>query len=130
LFSGHVLTGFFNAMARWGWIAARDGGGALAIGIPKVIVWWLVLTAIGGFVLARTRRGNWILAAGGDVFLRRRTRACRSRAVKISLFIVTALCAALFAVLQVADAGSAAADRGLQKRIRGTIIAAVIGAAC
>ncbi len=23
LFSGHVLTGFFNAMAHWGWIAAR-----------------------------------------------------------------------------------------------------------
>src|SRR5262249_8247225 len=45
LFSGYVLTGFFNAMARWGWIAARDGGGALAIGVPKVVVWWLVLTA-------------------------------------------------------------------------------------
>jgi simple sugar transport system permease protein len=65
LFSGHVLTGLFNAMARWGWIAAKDGGSALAIGVPKVVVWWLVLTAIGGFVLARTRRGNWILAVGG-----------------------------------------------------------------
>src|SRR3954452_8416803 len=46
LFSGHVLAGLFNAMARWGWIAARDGGSALAIGVPKVIVWWLLLTAI------------------------------------------------------------------------------------
>src|SRR5262244_2988613 len=112
LFSGHVLTGFFNAMAQWGWIAARDGGGALAIGVPKVVVWWLVLTAIGGFVLARTRRGNWILAVGGDANAAKNTGVPVAR-VKVSLFVVTALCSALFAVLQVADAGSAAADRGL-----------------
>jgi simple sugar transport system permease protein len=125
LFSGHVLTGLFNALARWGWIAARDGGGALAIGVPKVVVWWLALTAIGGFVLARTRRGNWILAVGGDVIAAKNTGVPVAR-VKISLFVVTALCAALFAVLQVADAGSAAADRGLQKEFE-AIIAAVIG---
>ena len=125
LFSGHVLTGLFNAMARWGWIAARDGGGALAIGVPKVVVWWLALTAIGGFVLARTRRGNWILAVGGDANAAKNTGVPVAR-VKVSLFVVTALCAALFAVLQVADAGSAAADRGLQKEFE-AIIAAVIG---
>src|SRR5437762_1819066 len=125
LFSGHVLTGVFNAMAGWGWIAARDGGEALAVGIPKVIVWWLLLTVIGGFVLARTRRGNWILAVGGDATAAKNTGVPVAR-VKISLFVVTALCAALFAVLQVADAGSAAADRGLQKEFE-AIIAAVIG---
>jgi simple sugar transport system permease protein len=125
LFSGHVLTGLFNALARSGWIAARDGGTALAIGVPKVVVWWLVLTAIGGFVLARTRRGNWILAVGGDPNAAKNTGVPVAR-VKISLFVVTALCAALFAVLQVADAGSAAADRGLQKEFE-AIIAAVIG---
>jgi simple sugar transport system permease protein len=38
LFQGHVLTGVFNAMAHAGWIAARDDGTALAIGVPKVIV--------------------------------------------------------------------------------------------
>ena len=103
LFSGHVLTGVFNAMAGWGWIAARDGG----------------------FVLARTRQGNWILAVGGDATAAKNTGVPVAR-VKISLFIVTALCAALFAVLQVADAGSAAADRGLQKEFE-AIIAAVIG---
>jgi simple sugar transport system permease protein len=125
LFSGHVLTGLFTTLSQWGWIAARDGGGALAIGIPKVIVWWLVLTAIGGFVLARTRRGNWILAAGGDANAAKNTGVPVAR-VKVTLFVVTALCAAVFAVLQVADAGSAAADRGLQKEFE-AIIAAVIG---
>ena len=38
----------------------------------------------------------------------------------------TAFCACLFAVLQVCDVGSAAADRGLQKEFE-AIIAAVIG---
>jgi simple sugar transport system permease protein len=125
LFAGHVLTGLFDAMAQWGWIAARDGGGALAIGVPKVIVWWIVLTALGGFVLAHTRRGNWILAVGGDPNAAKNTGVPVAR-VKIGLFIVTALCSCLFAVLQVADAGSAAADRGLQKEFE-AIIAAVIG---
>src|SRR5262249_38521976 len=125
LFSGHVLTGLFNAMAQWGWIAARDGGGALAIGVPKVIVWWLLLTAIGGFVLARTRRGNWILAVGGDANAAKNTGVPVAR-VKISLFVVTALCSALFAVLQVADAGSAAAARGPPEGV-GAVIAAVVG---
>ena len=125
LFSGHVLKGLFDAMARWGWIAARDGGGALAVGVPKVILWWIALTALGGFVLARTRRGNWILAVGGDANAAKNTGVPVAR-VKVSLFVVTALCSALFAVLQVADAGSAAADRGLQKEFE-AIIAAVIG---
>ena len=125
LFSGHVLTRFFDAMSSFGWIAGKDGGGALAVGVPKVIVWWLVITAIGGFVLARTRAGNWILAVGGDASAAKNTGVPVAR-VKITLFVVTALCSGLFAVLQVADAGSAAADRGLQKEFE-AIIAAVIG---
>jgi hypothetical protein len=46
--------------------------------------------------------------------------------VKILLFVLMAFFSTLFAVLQVADAGSAAADRGLQKEFE-AIIAAVIG---
>jgi simple sugar transport system permease protein len=46
--------------------------------------------------------------------------------VKILLFMFTALCACLFATLQVCDIGSAAADRGLLKEFE-AIIAAVIG---
>jgi simple sugar transport system permease protein len=112
-------------MSSFGWIAGKDGGGALAVGVPKVIVWWLVITAIGGFVLARTRAGNWILAVGGDASAAKNTGVPVAR-VKITLFVVTALCSGLFAILQVADAGSAAADRGLQKEFE-AIIAAVIG---
>ena len=125
LFQGHVLAGLFDALAHAGLIAARDDGTALAIGVPKVVVWWLVLTAAGAFMLARMRVGNWILAVGGDPNAAKNVGIPVGR-VKIGLFMLTAFCAALFAILQVADAGSAAADRGLQKEFE-AIIAAVIG---
>lgn len=125
LFHGHVLTGLFDSLAAAGWMAARDDGTALAIGVPKVVVWWFLLTAAGAFVLARTRAGNWILAVGGDANAAKNVGIPVAR-VKIGLFMFTAFCATLFAVLQVADAGSAAADRGLQKEFE-AIIAAVIG---
>jgi simple sugar transport system permease protein len=125
LFHGHVLTGLFDSLAAAGWMAARDDGTALAIGVPKVVVWWFLLTAAGAFVLARTRAGNWILAVGGDANAAKNVGIPVAR-VKIALFMFTAFCATLFAVLQVADAGSAAADRGLQKEFE-AIIAAVIG---
>ncbi|MBV7540149.1 ABC transporter permease [Acidovorax sp. sic0104] len=125
LFSGYTLTGVFDSLARMGVIAARDDGTALATGIPKAVIWWLVLTAVGAFVLARTRMGNWIQAVGGDPHAAKNVGIPVAR-VKISLFVVMALCSTVFAVLQVADAGSAAADRGLQKEFE-AIIAAVIG---
>jgi len=125
LFQGHVLVGLFDAMAHAGLIAARDDGTALAIGVPKVVVWWLLLTAAGAFMLAKMRVGNWILAVGGDANAAKNVGIPVGR-VKIGLFMLTAFCAVLFAILQVADAGSAAADRGLQKEFE-AIIAAVIG---
>ena len=125
LFQGHVLSGVFDLLARAGWLAARDDGRALAIGIPKVMVWWMLLTAVGAFMLARTKVGNWILAVGGDPVAAKNVGIPVAK-LKVGLFVLMAFCAALFAVLQVADAGSAAADRGLQKEFE-AIIAAVIG---
>ncbi len=69
--------------------------------------------------------GRWIFAAGGDA-----TAAANSgvpvRRVKLTLFMVTAACAALLAIMQVIDAGSTDARRGFQKEFE-AIIAAVIG---
>lgn len=66
LFQGHAFKGVYNQLAAWGWMAARDDGAALAIGLPKAIIWWLLLTLIGAFTLAKTKLGNWIFAVGGD----------------------------------------------------------------
>jgi simple sugar transport system permease protein len=94
-------------------------------GAPVELLWFVAVAGLGAFVLARTRFGNWILASGGD------TDAARNSGVpvadvKATLFIVTACCAALVAVLTVLDSGSTDARRGFQKEFE-AIIAAVIG---
>jgi simple sugar transport system permease protein len=97
----------------------------LVPGIPKVLLWWLALAVVCAFTLARTRFGNWIFAVGGDANAAKNV-GVPVRRVKISLFVLTAFCSCLYAVLQVCDIGSAAADRGLQAEFE-AIIAAVIG---
>lgn len=125
LFSGTVCDAAFRWMARHDWIRALDDGAPLVRGVPKVLIWWVVLAAVCSFQLTRTRFGNWIFAAGGDAGAARNVGVPVKR-VKVSLFVFTALCAWLFAMLQICDIGSAAADRGLQKEFE-AIIAAVIG---
>jgi len=125
LFSGTFGDGLFRWMAAHGWIHALDDGAPLVRGIPKVLIWWAVLAAACSFQLTRTRFGNWIFAVGGDAGAAKNVGVPVKR-VKVSLFMFTALCAWLFAMLQICDVGSAAADRGLQKEFE-AVIAAVIG---
>jgi simple sugar transport system permease protein len=125
LFSGTVGDAAFRWMAQHDWIRVLDDGTPLVRGVPKVLIWWVVLAAVCSFQLTRTRFGNWIFAAGGDAAAARNVGVPVKR-VKVSLFLFTAFCAWLFAMLQICDIGSAAADRGLQKEFE-AIIAAVIG---
>src|SRR3954467_8269585 len=125
LFSGTVGDRGFSWMASHGWIRALDDGTPLVRGVPKVLVWWAVLAIACSFQLTRTRFGNWIFAVGGDTSAAINVGVPVKR-VKVSLFMFTALCAGLFAMLQLCDIGSAAADRGLQKEFE-AVIAAVIG---
>lgn len=127
LFQGSTLHGLFTWMAHVGVIDTLPDGEPIVAGIPKVLLWWLLVAVAAGFVLSRTRFGNWIFTVGGDAAAAQNV-GVPVRRVKISLFVFTAFCACLFGVLQVADVGSAAADRGLQKEFE-AIIAAVIGGA-
>jgi simple sugar transport system permease protein len=124
-FYGTVGNSFFSWLAQIGWMPALPNGDALINGIPKVIVWWVAMATGASLILARTQFGNWIFAVGGDANAARNV-GVPVKKVKISLFVFTAFCACVFAVLQVCDIGSAAADRGLQKEFE-AIIAAVIG---
>ncbi len=125
LFQGVAFHGLFVSLGHIGVLQTLDDGQPLVPGVPKVLLWWFGLGLAGAFVLAKTRFGNWILAVGGDAAAAKNL-GVPVRRVKISLFILTAFCACLFAVLQVCDIGSAAADRGLEKEFE-AIIAAVIG---
>ncbi|CAG4890378.1 ABC transporter permease [Paraburkholderia gardini] len=124
-FQGVAFKGLFVWLGHIGVVKLLDNGLPLVPGIPKVLLWWFVLAAVCAFILARTRFGNWIFAVGGDANAAKNV-GVPVRRVKILLFVLTAFCACLYAVLQVCDIGSAAADRGLQAEFE-AIIAAVIG---
>jgi simple sugar transport system permease protein len=125
LFQGVAFHRLFTWFGHIGVLKLLDDGQPLVPGLPKVLLWWLAVAVVGAFVLAKTRFGNWIFAAGGDAVAAKNV-GVPIRRVKISLFVLSAFCACLFAVLQVCDIGSAAADRGLEKEFE-AIIAAVIG---
>lgn len=125
LFHGYVGESAAEWLASAGVLDRLDNGAPLVAGIPKVIVWWLLLAVACHYILTRTRIGNWIFASGGDANAAKNVGVPVSQ-VKIGLFMFTAFCATLFATLQVCDIGSAAADRGVQKEFE-AIIAAVIG---
>ena len=125
LFSGDAFTGLFAVLARSGWISSLPNGQPAVPGIPVELLWFTAVTAVGAFVLAQTRFGNWILASGGDAEAARNSGVPVTD-VKAILFIVTACCATLVAILTVLDAGSTDARRGFQKEFE-AIIAAVIG---
>jgi len=124
-FSGDAFPGFFVALAKMGLIETFSNGSPKVPGIPVEILWFIVIAVMATYVLLRTPVGNWIFASGGDA-----NAASNSgvpvRRVKVSLFMVTACCAALVAIITVLDSGSTDARRGFQKEFE-AIIAAVIG---
>jgi simple sugar transport system permease protein len=125
LFSGYVFKGLFNWMGALGWLQMRSDGTPLAPGIPMAVVWWMILTAIGTWILMQTRFGNWIFCSGGDPVAARNVGVPVAK-VKILLFMGTALAATLLATVQVLEAGSADTLRGQMKEFE-AIIAVVIG---
>ena len=125
LFGGNAGEGFFSWMARHHWIDTNEIGQAAIGGVPASILWWIALTIVATWVLLRTRFGNWIFAVGGEETSARNVGVPVDR-VKIILFILTAMSAALFAAIQIMEVGSADTLRGTQKEFD-AIIAVVIG---
>lgn len=124
-FSGDAFTGLFASLAKMGLIENFKNGTPKVPGIPVEILWFIVIALTATYVLLRLPFGNWIFASGGD-----RNAASNSgvpvNKVKVSLFMLTACCAALVAIITVIDAGSTDARRGFQKEFE-AIIAAVVG---
>lgn len=125
VFSGDAFSGLFATLAEMGIVETFKNGSPKVPGIPVELIWFLGLVIVASYILLGTQVGNWIFASGGD-----KNAASNSgvpvRKVKIGLFMLTAACAALLAILQVMDAGSTDARRGFMKEFE-AIIAAVIG---
>ncbi|WP_417263462.1 ABC transporter permease [Celeribacter sp.] len=125
LFSGDAFTGLFAKFAEMGLIETFKNGTPKVPGIPVEILWFIAMALICTYILLRTPVGNWIFATGGDANAAQNS-GVPVKHVRISLFMVTAMAAALVAIITVIDAGSTDARRGFMKEFE-AIITAVIG---
>src|SRR3954466_2743167 len=89
------------------------------------VIWWIIITVLGTWVLARTRVGNWIFGVGGDANAARNVGVPVAR-VKIGLFMTTSFVAALTGVMIALRLASAQAGQGVGEEFE-YIIAAVVG---
>jgi simple sugar transport system permease protein len=89
------------------------------------VVWWIAIAALATWVLSRTRVGNWIFGVGGDQTAARNV-GVPVRKVKIGLFMVVSMCAALVGIMITLRLGSVQAGQGIGEEFN-YIIAAVAG---
>jgi simple sugar transport system permease protein len=92
---------------------------------PIEILWALALVVLATWLLLGTSFGNWIFGVGGDANAARNTGVPVMR-VKILLFIGTAVCSCLLAMIQVVTFTNADVLRG-QTQEFSAIVAAVVG---
>jgi simple sugar transport system permease protein len=92
---------------------------------PIEIIWALALVALATWLLLGTSFGNWIFGVGGDANAARNTGVPVTR-VKILLFVGTAVCACLLAIIQVVSFTNADVLRGQGSEFY-AIVAAVVG---
>jgi ribose/xylose/arabinose/galactoside ABC-type transport system permease subunit len=117
-----IYTNFTDAHAA----ALRAAGKPVPTNVLReTVMWWLIVAAVGAYVLAKTRWGNWIFAVGGNKDAARAIGVPANR-VKIGLFVVVGLCAALSGTLVALRYGTVQADQGTGLEFE-FIIAAVVG---
>jgi simple sugar transport system permease protein len=102
--------------------ATALGGGQL---FPIEILWALALVVLATWLLLGTSFGNWIFGVGGDANAARNIGVPVAR-VKILLFIGTAVCSCLLAIIQDMTFTDADVLRGQGNEFF-AIVAAVIG---
>jgi len=93
--------------------------------LSVTVAWWLGVTAVGAWVLARTRFGNWIFSAGGDPVAARNIGVPVAR-TKIMLFMSTSAVAALWGVMTAINLRGIQSNEGVGREFE-FIIAAVVG---
>jgi simple sugar transport system permease protein len=89
------------------------------------VLWWIGLTLVGAWLLAKTRFGNWIYSAGGDPMAARNVGVPVAR-TKITLFMMTSGVAALMGIIEALELRSMQASEGIWKEFI-FIICAVVG---
>jgi simple sugar transport system permease protein len=99
--------------------------GSLPSGYSTAIIWFIIVTILGTWILSRTTFGNWIFASGGDANAARNVGVPVDR-TKVLMFLSTALAAALVGIISFTQASSAVSEQGVGYEFF-YIIAAVVG---
>jgi len=94
-------------------------------GFAVAVVWWVGLTLVGAWVLARTRFGNWIFGAGGDPVAARNVGVPVAR-TKVILFMATSTIASLWGIMTAVALRGMQSNEGVGREFE-FIIAAVVG---
>ncbi|MGZ4656869.1 MAG: ABC transporter permease [Blastococcus sp.] len=110
------------ASAEWVFASRVRLGG---VEFRVAIVWWIVFTALAGYVLLRTRFGNWVFATGGDEVAARNV-GVPARRTTITLFLTTATAAWFVGTTLAVRLTSVQANAGIGQELI-YIVAAVIG---
>jgi simple sugar transport system permease protein len=90
-----------------------------------IILWWLALTVVFGFVLHATRYGNWIFAMGGDEVSARNAGIPTDR-LRIALFVLSSTAASFVGMCGAILFNSAQVSGGMNY-IFNTIVSIVVG---
>jgi simple sugar transport system permease protein len=114
------LDGFDSAKAVF---ASSFTLGSVEIKVP--VVFWFVLTAIGGVILLRTHYGSWIFSVGGDAAAARAI-GVPVTATKVAVFMTVGFCAWLLGMHNLFNYNNVQSGQGVGNEFI-YIIAAVIG---
>jgi simple sugar transport system permease protein len=100
--------------------------GPLLAGFRMSMVWFFVIGALGTFLLARTRFGNWVQARGQNEQAARNLGVPVDR-LTIYLFMLTSALAAVTGVIQVARFSSVDALRGEGMELQAVAVTVIGG---
>jgi simple sugar transport system permease protein len=89
------------------------------------VLWWIGITIVGAWLLAKSRFGNWIYSAGGDALAARNVGVPVAR-TKITLFMMTSATAALMGIIEAMELRSMQSKEGIGLEFI-FIICAVVG---
>jgi ribose transport system permease protein len=110
-----------NKASTFNWL----GQNSSVLGIPNPVTVFVIVAIVLGFVLARTRFGRYIYAAGGN------PEAARLSGIRVgwvisATLVVGALCAALAGVIGASVSGAGQANPGGTESLPLSAIAAVV----
>ena len=103
------------------------GGGAWVFGIANPVLYMIVLALITGFILRWTRFGRHIFAIGGNEHAATLT-GVPVRQIKVAVYMISALSAALAGIIQTGWLGAVTTNIGTGMELQ-VIAATVIGGA-